>query len=428
MRRIGASCLVLTVAGVVAATGSAAAGARAPRSATAHPAGSECPNTGVSAPRAPLNPLALRRAPGGNPLRGASFFVDGPSHGAAAGQMARLLGIDANVPVGNYLPSFRDSVSFQSFLRNTVNRRIRTVAPGVQRNIRLLQKIAVQPEAQRISTASTNHGFQRGSPAGIASFTNKLFCDNFTADPGTVPIISTYFMHSVLGGCATNQQINSYMPLFRRRINAMVGATGNHRVVYLLELDAIGSSSCMARRGSLGSWERMLRFEVDRMATLPHAVVYVEGGYSDSNTPAYAARMLNRVDVRRIRGFFTNDTHLQWTIHEVHYCQAISRMTGGSHCVINTAQNGNGPLLNPHPGTQGIEDNCNPPGRALGPRPTTNTGFAHVDAFLWTHVPGNSAGHCRGGPANGFFFPALAIGMAARANGRLGPGFPSRPY
>lgn len=57
-----------------------------------------------------------------------------------------------------------------------------------------------------------------------------------------------------------------------------------------------------------------------------------------------------------------------------------------------------------------------------------DTGSARADAFLWTHVPGNSGGSCNGGPPNGTFFPALAIGMAERANGRLGPGDPSRPY
>jgi hypothetical protein len=54
----------------------------------------------------------LAKAPGSNPLSGASFFVDGPTHGAAAGEIARLLGIDSNVPVGQYLPAFPDSESW----------------------------------------------------------------------------------------------------------------------------------------------------------------------------------------------------------------------------------------------------------------------------------------------------------------------------
>ena len=87
-----------------------------------------------------------------------------------------------------------------------------------------------------------------------------------------------------------------------------------------------------------------------------------------------------------------------------------------------------GPALNPHPVTQGIENLCNPPGRGLGPMDTTNTGYRLADAFLWTHPPGNSSG-CGGGRPAGTFWPARAIGLAARANAaRLGPRLPSRPY
>lgn len=414
-------------AAVAVAAGSAGVAAARAKGPVATAAGSDCP--GVAGPRNPSNPLGLATPPGSDPLNGAQFFVDGPAHGAAAGEIARLLGIDANVPVGQYLPAFQDNVSWQSFLTNTVDKKLPTVSAANQHDIQLLEKIASQPEAQRISTASADKGFARGTPAGIAAFTNKLFCGNFTADPGTVPIITTYFMHPVLGGCSTTKQIDAYMPLFKRRVNAVVSATGNHAVVYLLELDAVGSSACMARHGSLPAWEAMLKYEVDRFSTIPHAVVYVEGGYSDANTPQYAARMLNKVDINKIEGFFTNDTHLNWTSHEIKYGETISRLTHGAHFIINTAENGNGPKLNPHPTTQGVEDNCNPPGRGLGPQPTTATGVAHVDAYLWTHVPGNSAGSCNdGGPPSGTFFPALAEELAANANGKLGPGYPSKPY
>lgn len=381
------------------------------------------PCTELSPTRNVANPLGLSSSPGPNPLHGAPFFVDGPAHGNAAGEIARLLGIDRSVPIGHYLPAFPDSESWKQFLSTTVARKLPSEPLAVRKEVALLEKMAVEPEAQRISVYS-----EGGSPGGIAAFTNKLLCHNLTADPGSIPVITTYFMHPALGGCSTSAQINAYMPLFRRRIDAIVQATGRRPVVYLLELDGTGSTSCMAQHGSLGAWERMLRYEVDDMATLPHAVVYVEGGYSDSNTPRYAANLLNRVDIRRIRGFFTNDTHMNWTTDEIKYGDAISRMTHGAHFIVNTAENGRGPLLNPHPTTQGIENLCNPPGRALGPLPTTTTGYPKVDALLWTFPPGNSSGSCNGGPPSGVWWPARAIQLAAAANGRLGPGSPSRPY
>jgi endoglucanase len=288
----------------------------------------------------------------------------------------------------------------------------------------LLEKIASQPEPQRVSSA-----VEHGTPSGLADFMNKLFCHNFTADPGTIPIILTDFLHQSLGGCPSAGQIRSYMPLFEQRIHAVTSGTGNRPVLYLLELDAIGSSSCIFKSKSAGSaWESALKYEVDQFAALPHAVVYVEAGYSDANSPSYTAKVLNKIDIRRIRGFFTNDTHNEWTINEVHWGEKISKMTHGAHFIVDTAENGQGPLLNKHPSKNGIEDLCNPPGRGLGPRTTTSTGYSDVDAFMWTHIPGNSTGSCNGGPSGGLFFPSYAEGLASRANGKLGPGYPSKPY
>jgi endoglucanase len=415
-RWAGTSAVIVVVIALAAGVAAAMTGAHVRlRNALSTPCADPNP-----AQRDPSNPLMLPQAPGPNPLSGASFFVDGPTHGAAAGEIARLLGIDSTVPVGQYLPAFEDSESWATFSRYVS--RVLPRHPGVAGAIRLLEKIAVQPEAQRISSSA-----EGGTPSGLADFTRKLFCHNFTADPGTVPIIGTDFLHQSLRGCPTPAQIDAYIPLFEQRVNTIVAGTGRRPAVYLLELDGVGSSLCIAQSGGLPAWEAALRYEVDTFATLPHAIVYVEAGYSDGNSPAYTARVLNAIDIHRIRGFFTNDTHEAWTSSEIRWGERVSALTGRTHFVINTSQNGQGPLLNPHPRSQGVEDLCNPPRRGLGPQPTTATGVPNVDAFLWTHTPGNSSG-CGGGPPGGIFWPAYAIGLAARANGKLGPGFPSRPY
>jgi hypothetical protein len=412
---------------VIIATGAALAAGRsvrvhaARRSVRAQTAGAAPCADPYSSIRDPNDPLMLPVAPGASdPLRGANFFVDGPAHGAAAGAIARLLGFGPNG--ASLTKSFPDSESWAQFSQY-VARVLPKQSPTVQYDIGELEKIASQPEAQRFSS-----GNEGGSPSEIADFVRKLFCYNFTADPGGIPIISTYFLHPVLHGCATTKQIDAYMPLFKARVNAVVSQTGNRPAVYLLELDAIGSSNCFVKLHSISAWEAALRYEVDRFASLPHAVVYVEAGYSDGPRPSYAAHILNKIDLHKIQGFFTNDTHINWAINEVRWGEKISRMTHGAHFVVNTAQDGNGPLLNKHPGKQGVEDLCNPPGRGLGPKPTTTTGFAPIDAFLWTAVPGNSSGPCEGGPASGVFWPARAIRLAADANDRLGPNFASDPY
>jgi endoglucanase len=138
--------------------------------------------------------------------------------------------------------------------------------------------------------------------------------------------------------------------------------------------------------------------------------------------------VLKAVDVQKIRGFYTNDTHLNWTIDEVKWGDKVSKLAHGAHFVINTAQNGNGPLRPRNRVKNGNEVLCNPPGRALGPRPSTNTGFPLVDAFLWSSIPGNSSGSCNGGTSPGTFWAARGVSLAQNANGKLGPAYPSQPY
>jgi endoglucanase len=76
------------------------------------------------------------------------------------------------------------------------------------------------------------------------------------------------------------------------------------------------------------------------------------------------------------------------------------------HFVIDTGRNGRGPLdaaryaeapfEQPEPVVRGLAAGswCNPPGTGLGLRPTTDTGLALVDAYLWIKTVGESDGSC----------------------------------
>jgi endoglucanase len=409
-----AALLVFLALVLAAGAGSAAAQTRDPMAIAAD--AQQCSEP-YPDQRDPSNPLALPVAPGADPLNGASFFVPGPAHGSAAGSIAQLLGLNPKT-----MPNDESWSDFEGQLQSGPLADQLAANPGLAHQVAELSKIASEPEAQRISIYSMG-----GGPGAIFKQTQKILCSNMAADPGTIPIFNTYFLHPALGGCASSGQIHAYDGTFHRRVNEMADAIDRRPAVVLLELDAIGSSSCMARRGAIKAWEADLRYEALAMQALPHTLVYLEGGYSDANTVKYAANLLKASGIQKIRGFFTNDTHEIWTINEVRWNTRIARLTHGAHFIVNTAQNGHGPLLNPHPVTQGVEDLCNPPGRGAGPRDTTNTGFPGADAWMWTSPPGNSSG-CGGGPSGGTFWAARAIGLAARANGRLGPGFPSRPY
>ena len=407
--------LALSLAFALAALVSVStAGARRP---AAHAADAQQCADPYPATRDTSNPLDLPTAPGADPLTGANFFVDGPAHGEAAGAIEKLLGLNpSNYPDDYSWARFEASLGTGKLHRKlSRNRRL-------AHKVALLEKLAAEPEAQRFSLYSAG-----GGPGAIFAQVQKIFCHNLTADPGSIPIITTYFLYQA-GYCESSSEIIDHRPTFERQVNEMVAGIENRPAVMLLELDAIGSSSCMARNGALPEWEADMRYETNAAESLPHTVVYIEGGYSDGNSPAYTARVLNAVGVSSIRGFFTNDTHLNWTINEIKWGEKVSALTGGSHFIINTADNGRGPKRNPHPVKQGNEDLCNPPGRGAGPPTTTQTGIPAVDAFMWTHVPGSSSGSCNGGTPSGTFFLARGLTESANANARLGPKYPSRPY
>ena len=173
------SGFVATLGALALIFGASAATGRAPR---AHPADAQQCADPYPATRDPSNPLDLPVAPGANPLVGARFFVDGPRHGEAAGAIAQLLGVSPT--------RFGDSRSWASFKARLAHGRLHRKLkhnPALAYKVRLLEKIAEQPEAQRFSRYSAG-----GGPGAIFAQVQKIFCHNLTADPGTIPIITTY--------------------------------------------------------------------------------------------------------------------------------------------------------------------------------------------------------------------------------------------
>jgi endoglucanase len=115
---------------------------------------------------------------------------------------------------------------------------------------------------------------------------------------------------------------------------------------------------------------------------------------------------LRAAGVARARGFSLNVASYWPTADQVAYGNLLGRALGGKHYVVDTSRNGRGPLGN---------EWCNPPGRALGERPTTATGSSLADAYFWIKRPGESDGSCNGGPRAGGWWPDYAVGLAKRA-------------
>jgi endoglucanase len=181
-------------------------------------------------------------------------------------------------------------------------------------------------------------------------------------------------------------------------------------------MDSLITVGCLTDRGVANRLRELQDAINTLVADCPHLVIYLDSGAADALSANHVARLLRKAGIAKIQGFLLNATHFDWTSKEIWYGEHVSRFTGGKHFVINTGSNGRGPLTPPNPARQGNEVLCNPPGRGLGPEPTTDTGYVNVDAFEWTTNPGESGGACvPGAPPTGFYWPARAVALVRNA-------------
>ena len=309
------------------------------------------------------NPLGLPSAPtGGDPLAGASFFVDRQSEAA------------------NYAGRY----------------------PA-------LNAIGGQPDVEHFGTFS-------GPDVGIAV---AHYLDRAAVqEPGTVPMLATYRL--VYGHCGHWSDPASEQQAYHDFISRFAAGVGGHRAVLFLEMDSLITVGCLSHQGVAVRMHELDDAINVLTANCPHLVVYLDAGAADAVPAPQIAQLLRRAGVAKIQGFFLNSTHFDRTTREIRYGEQISRLTGGKHFVVNTAENGRGPLVPHNRVKNGNEVLCNPLNRGLGPVPTANTGFRNVDAFAWIANPGKSGGQCRAGaPKTGNFWLALALELVRNANYRV---------
>ena len=191
---------------------------------------------------------------------------------------------------------------------------------------------------------------------------------------------------------------------YRSWIQAFAQGIGSRPAMVILEPDALASLDCLTPSDQRTRMN-LLSYAVQTLKALAQTKVYLDAGNSNWIGASTMASRLGQADVAAADGFSLNVSNFYTTDANVQYGQAVSSEVGGKHFVIDTSRNGNG--------SDG--EWCNPPGRALGIFPTTNTGNALADAFLWIKRPGESDGSCNGGPAAGTWWPQYAAGLAADA-------------
>jgi endoglucanase len=330
--------------------------------------------------RDPANPLELSGVPNaaGNPLAGARFYAD-PHHSPAA----------------------------------EAARKLRRRHP---QESALIQEIADQPFTDRFGSwngrTPKNSVFQFLRNADIQ-------------DPTSIPTLATYWV--VNGQCARGGSADppSRIAAYERFIDGLSAGIGNFRTVVFLEMDSIITTPCLHGR-ALAARMTELRYAITTLEQNPHVAVYLDAGAGDALSYKTAARVLTRAGIHQAQGFFLNSTHFDWTTSEIAYGQKLARAMHGVHFVISTSDNGRGPLRPKDRVHHGNEILCGPEGRGLGPRPSSDTGYAFADAFAWIALPGKSGGSCGPGvkaPPTGAFWPANAEGLVQHADYNItGPG------
>lgn len=243
--------------------------------------------------RDPTNPLGVPLSNDGNPLAGTKLYVD-PTSGAAQAQA-----------------------------------RYRNTKPAVAA---LLGDIASEPGAHRF------YMWNMGS--NVSGQVSHYLEGTQVQQPGTTVMLSTYtLVHDHCGYTATLAVAARYEDF----IHQVAEGIGNYHVVFLLELDSLITAPCLTHQ-QLAIREAELRYAVSALEADPHVVVYLDGGAADAVKYRRMAGYLRGAGVQQAQGFFLNSTHFDWTSTEVHYGQQISRLLGGVHFVVNTGENGRGPL------------------------------------------------------------------------------------
>jgi len=152
----------------------------------------------------------------------------------------------------------------------------------------------------------------------------------------------------------------------------------------------------------------LLKGAIGTLKALKNTKVYVDAGNAGWGHPDQIFEPLQWAGIDAADGFSVNVSNFYSTADSIAYGKQLSQKVGNKPFVIDTSRNGNGPY------TEGETDQnwCNPPGRALGETPTTQTADPLVDAYLWVKRPGESDGECKGGPKAGEWWADYALKLA----------------
>ncbi|WP_405736562.1 glycoside hydrolase family 6 protein [Streptomyces sp. NBC_01537] len=257
----------------------------------------------------------------------------------------------------------------------------------------IASKIASRPQAVWFSTYK---------PSTVTADVRRV--TSAAAGAGKVPVLVAYQIpNRDCGGASAGgaPDLASYDAWAKK----FAAGLGSGEVIVILEPDSVALTTCLSSSELNGRYASLTRAGAAIHAADSRAKVYFDAGHSHWNSAADQAAKLRSAGVLTSGdGIYTNVSNFQLTSAEIPYAKQVLAALGGSsrlHAVIDTGRNGNGA---PADGSW-----CDPAGRAVGTAPTTATGDAAIDAFLWVKPPGEVDG-CAG--PTGSFSPDYAAALA----------------
>jgi endoglucanase len=353
-------------------------------------------------------------------------------------------------------------------------------AAAAQQIARLGQSHAFRDAALLTAMEATPRAawFVGGSPQEVEAAVHKVVLR--AAQEGEIPILAAY--NIPYRDCAQNSAGGARdAGAYEAWIDGFVRGIGDAKAVVILEPDSLGIIPNNTRLDGSSDWCRptltsrqgdngpapgatpaeryaLLASAIDRLASAPNALVYLDGTHSAWLPVGEGAYRLAKAGVARVQGFAVNVGNMQPTVDSIRFatliskCLAYARRGSGdaarfrecptashpadptramdwsvpepwyaehfdqaarssneaplTHFVVDTSRNGRGRLdVAPYAGAPYDQppevlsqlregDWCNPPRAALGVRPTTSTNNPLVDAYLWIKSPGESDGPC----------------------------------
>jgi endoglucanase len=234
-----------------------------------------------------------------------------------------------------------------------------------------------------------DEGNKRGARATAENYIAQVTGGNPDVGVGIGIFRLQPFEHEACTRLPTAAEIDDY----KRWIGEFAAGIGGARVALLLQPD-MPFTLCLPHKSTVDL--NLIDWTVRQFSPLPHTTVYIDAGAADWQTPAAMASMLKRAGVARARGFALNLTHYDSTPRQVAYGKKIvnelaRRGVRNVHFTVNTAQNGRPFTTQAHMHEFKVAAVCRTrSSRAcvtLGQPPTTNTGIASVDGYLWLGRP-----------------------------------------